>query len=185
MRARRVLPLALAGALVLVGCGSDDSAGPTPLPSLTTTSPTPTPSATPTATASPSAPQTEEEAVKAAVRFYYEGYGRAYDSGDADELAKGSTPDCDCRRAVELLRDVLDGGTVVGGRAQVLRVEPAQVIDNTAVIVVETDIPNGVLVAESGTERTLPGPGRSTVRVILRRPNVAGDWLVFQISDIP
>lgn len=125
----------------------------------------------------PSTAAGERAAVEAAVRFYYAGYGRAIQSGDAGELARGSSPDCLCRAAVAPLQQALDEGRIVGADVSVVSVEVVSISQGKAVTNVKIDAKDGRIESETGQViRRLRGEGLARKTVLLAQE--AGTWRV-------
>ena len=165
--------VAFAGAalcLALVAGCSGDEQRPSTLPPV---SPSPVESVVP----SPTPSLTEEQAVEAAVRFYFEGFQRAYAQRDAQELAKGSTDSCPCRSAVQVVADLLSKGEVRGGEVTIEDVRVVEVLPDLATVQVVMVSNDGRVVDEQGqTVTEFRGEGRVTKTLLLN--NDSGSWLV-------
>lgn len=187
----------LALAALCTGCGGEDD-GPPALPPVTavataaTSTPPAPPSGQPSATATgnsttstpPSgARSAERAAVEAAVRYYFDGFRRAYGSGDPKELAKGSTASCSCRRSVQIVKSLLaDGGMIMGGSVEVLSLQVNELLGNTATVTVTTNSPDAIRTNTDGSVDTVPGEGRAQQVVLLIQEQ--GEWKVARIIDI-
>lgn len=143
MSRRRAAALLLLSGL-LAGCGAE-AEKPRSLPPL----PSPTTTASPTPSPTPSAAD-DRAAVEAAVRYYYDGFNRAIAAGDAQELARGSTDTCPCRRKVALLEGLLQKGTVEGNRVTVRSVRIVTVDADEALVQVRYSAADGRLVPSGG-----------------------------------
>lgn len=147
------------------------------------------PAATPTPTASSAASggpaplsAAEQEAVQAAVVDYFEGYDRAFETGDAAQLAAGSDPSCPCRGIVEdLERALADGGSIEGNRYSVGTVIVGQAQDDiTAATAVVSSTAGRQLDADGQVVRTLDAQVEVTKRLLLTKRS--GDWKVLQVG---
>lgn len=158
-----VSPLAGAAACVALLAGCSDERGPSTLPALS-------PSLVQSAAPSPTPSLTEEQAVEAAVRFYYDGYARAFASRDAQELAAGSTEDCACRANIKNIAKLVARGSVSGGLVHVEMVHVAEAGSQQAVANVTIFGEDGALIdADGQIIDRLPGGGRSRKAVLLTK----------------
>lgn len=174
-------PRLVAGLLlvaVLSGCGGEEVAQPPalPAPPSPSASPSPSPAASPT-------PADDRAAVEAAVRFYYDGFNRAAATGDAQELAKGTTPDCPCRSAVDLTADVLRKGRIVDSKVTVKAIRIIEAEATRASVQVLYTSVGGRVVSSDGREvQTLQGEPNGNVGVeVVKRD---GTWLVATIRGL-
>ncbi len=168
-----MLTLRLAGLLLVValsGCGGEPPAQPRALPSPSVAAPSPSPQASPT-------PTDDRAAVEAAVRYYYEGYNRAYDASDPQQLAAGSTADCPCRRKVGLVEAALAKGRIEGNRVTVHSVRVIEVEAARASAQVRYTSTPGRVVADDGSV-VEPLQGETDTGRALEVVKVDGTWKV-------
>ena len=139
----RAATIAAGCAAGMTGCSGDKPRSST-LPPAPSSAPI---SAAPSSTPSP----TEEQAVEAAVRFYYDGFNRAFGARDPDELARGSRPECDCRSAVDVVRRALSLGAVEGNRLSIESVDVTEIDGATATADVQYSTSPGRVVGPDGS----------------------------------
>lgn len=175
---RRLWAAGLAVPALLAGC-ADTSTQPARLPPLSSRAPSASPSPAP----SPSPSPTEAQAVEAAVRFYFEGFNRAYAARNADELARGSAKSCPCRAAVAVVREIVSLGSVRGGDVSITMLRIAEMLPNLATVEVTLDSRGGQIVdAEGELVDTFRGEGVVRKAVVLSRDD--GRWLPFRIDKL-
>lgn len=155
---------------------------PVPPVSATTVSPSESPSPSATPSAAPDSKAAERAAVEAAVRFYYDGYERSIKTGDAEELARGSTENCTCRRAVEGTRKLLALGKVTGNAVSVTALRVVGINGNIAYAQVTTSNPDGTVTTPDGRQLPVPGEGVSTKAVVLLKQE--GVWKVDRVTRL-
>lgn len=159
-------------AAVLSGCAGDEPSRPRALPSPSSAAASPSPSIA----ASPS-PADDRAAVEAAVRFYYDGYNRAYEANDPKELAAGSSPDCPCRRKVALVEAALAKGRIEGNRVTVHAVRIIDLVgDKASAEATYTSTPGRVVAADGRVVEPLQGETNTSRTLQVDR--VAGVWKV-------
>lgn len=121
--------------------------------------------------------------MEAAVRYYFDGFRRAYDAGDASEAAEGSLASCPCRRVVPVVQQLLDIGDVSGGKVVIEALQVGNIEDGRAVVTVTTTDPGGSVKAASGEVQEFRGEGRTRKAVILVKQR--GIWLVATLTALP
>lgn len=148
--------------LALAGCGGDPKADPPPTPSPSTSPVSTTPSA-------PAMPEAAKENSKAGaiafVRHYIAVFNRAQSTGDTQQLAALSSPDCaDCQAAIDGLKRIYEtGGKIAGGD---LEPGPATAAQNKAehrwlVLIRIESGPQSVTTAANAAPSQMPGGTRS------------------------
>lgn len=161
------------GLVLTAGC-SGDQPGPSTLPPV---SPLPVESVA----SSPSPSLTEEQAVEAAVRFYFEGFNRAIEARDPEELARGSREDCECRDAIQMVERALSLGEIQGNRLTVESIRVTQVDGRTATADVQYSTTPGKVVAADGTTKaTLQAESQARRGLFLTKD--AQGWKVAQVE---
>lgn len=159
--------------LLVVGCSGSEQR-PSSLPPV---SPSPVESVLP----SPTPSLTEEQAVEAAVRFYFEGFNRAVEAGNAGELAKGSREGCECRGAVQIVERALSLGRIEGNRLTIESIKVTQVDGSTATADVQYSTEAGKVVAPDGsTKATLQAETNARRGVFLTKDPQG--WLVAHVE---
>lgn len=169
-----VSPLAGAAACVALLAGCSDERGPSTLPALS-------PSLVQSAAPSPTPSLTEEQAVEAAVRFYYEGFNRAVDARDPAELAKGSRPGCACRSALDIVERALSLGIIEGNRLTVESIRVTQVDGSTATADVQYSTAAGRVVGSDGATKAVLQSETHARRGLFLTKDTDG-WLVVQVE---
>lgn len=165
-RSRGVVAVAVAGIVVLAGCGSDAPAegtgqtttSPSSEPTPSQTSAQATPSASPSTTASaagpavavpPEAQAHTEAGAEAFAKFFYEVVSESQYRADSTELRALSSPDCEgCQVLIQMADELSDKGHRMDSRSLKVKgagVRPDSTRDVKYVNVLAEDLPSKVL----------------------------------------
>lgn len=115
------------------------------------------------------------------MRYYYNGFNRAFDVREPDELARGSRPECDCRSAVDIVRRALSLGEVEGNRLSIESVDVTEVDGAAATADVRySTAPGRVIGPDGAVQATLKAESGAHRGLVLTRDGTG--WLVAKVT---